>query len=351
MGSPVSPVIANLYMEAFECDAIRSAPHPPKWWDRYVDDTNCAIHKDYVSEFHNHLNSIDPCIQFTMEQPNPKGGVPFLDTLITPCADGLIAVSVYRKDTHTDLYLQWDSNHNVSSKLSVVRTLFHRAYTVCSSDEILQKEITHVMDVLKQNGYPTWAIHRGHNCIKNKHSPNSSHSSSSTQVNPKTVTYTTVPYISGFSEKLGKSLGKKGIKVYPKTSFTLQSTLMNPKDKDPKPTQQSLVYGIECPDDQCSAHYIGETGRTLKERFYDHTTKENSAVKAHSTQTGHPLPSIEDSEVHVLAKEPNSFKRKIMESMFIKVNNPLLNRNVGKYELSNIYDKVLNKEGAGLLLK
>ena len=29
MGSPVSPIVANLYMEQFENQAINTAPHPP----------------------------------------------------------------------------------------------------------------------------------------------------------------------------------------------------------------------------------------------------------------------------------------------------------------------------------
>ena len=38
MGSPVSPVIANIYMEYFESLAIPSSPTLIKWWLRYVDD-------------------------------------------------------------------------------------------------------------------------------------------------------------------------------------------------------------------------------------------------------------------------------------------------------------------------
>ena len=29
MGSPVSPIVANLYMEQFENQAIKTVPHPP----------------------------------------------------------------------------------------------------------------------------------------------------------------------------------------------------------------------------------------------------------------------------------------------------------------------------------
>ena len=39
MGSPVSLIVANLYMEFLEQKALSIAPHPLRFWHRFVDDT------------------------------------------------------------------------------------------------------------------------------------------------------------------------------------------------------------------------------------------------------------------------------------------------------------------------
>ena len=43
----------------------------------------------------------------------------------------------------------------------------------------------------------------------------------------------------------------------------------------------------------------------------------------------------------IIGREENSMVRTIKEAMYIRVNNPTLNRNIGKYNLSHIWDRVL----------
>ena len=51
MGSPISPVMADLVMEVIEETAITTALHPPKWWFRYVDDSHSCLKKDQVDAY------------------------------------------------------------------------------------------------------------------------------------------------------------------------------------------------------------------------------------------------------------------------------------------------------------
>ena len=62
MGSPVSSVIANIYMGHFKSLAIPTSPTLIKWWFRYVDDVHSATRKDQGKKLQEHPNSIDPHI-------------------------------------------------------------------------------------------------------------------------------------------------------------------------------------------------------------------------------------------------------------------------------------------------
>ena len=119
MDLPISPIVSKLFIEDLEVQAINTSPTPPALWKRYVDDIFTIIKKANRDSIWEHLNSIDPNIQFSSKETRRDGSMPFLDILITPQEDGKLSISFYRKPTHTDLYLHWDSHHTMSSKYSV----------------------------------------------------------------------------------------------------------------------------------------------------------------------------------------------------------------------------------------
>ena len=146
MGSPISPIVANIFMEDFENKALATSPCTPKIWKRLVDDAFTVIRKDQK--------------QFTSEDPSEDGSIPFLDMLVFPDEEGRLKTTVYRKPTHPNQYLHWDSHHAILPKYSVIGTLFHRAKSICSGPTQLQEEEEHLYRTLKKCKYPTWALNK-----------------------------------------------------------------------------------------------------------------------------------------------------------------------------------------------
>ncbi len=134
MGSPVSAVIANLVMEDVEQRALASAPVRLPFWKRFVDDIISAVSRNDIDILLQHLNSIEPSIQFTVERET-NGDLAFLDLNVYRTIEGKLETAVYRKPTHTDKYLSYNSHHPVSHKKSVAKTLLQRAEHLPSNSD------------------------------------------------------------------------------------------------------------------------------------------------------------------------------------------------------------------------
>ena len=84
--------------------------------------------------------------------------------------------------------------------------------------------------------------------------------------------------------------------------------------------------------------YIGESARTFGERYREHLMTP-SAIYDHSNIIGC---AITFDNFSIVGREDHNLMRLIKEATYIRVNNPSLNRNIGKYHLPHIWDEVLH---------
>ena len=173
--------------------------------------------------------------------------------------DRSITTSVFKKATHTNQYLSFDSHHPVAHKAAVVRTLMYRASALSSNCVERVAEEKKVMEALRDNGYPSGLVHR--------HSDNKApRQREDDQRLPRTSL--TLLYISGLSETVRRVLSPLDIKVFFRPLHTLRHQLVRPKDPVPMDQRTGVVYQIPC--SESPKVYIGQSGRSLKHRLFEH---------------------------------------------------------------------------------
>ena len=72
--------------------------------------------------------------------------------------DRNLSIEVYRKPTHSDQYLHYNSHHPLEHKLGVIKTLQLRAKGVPTTTQGIKKEQEHLKTALRTCGYPDWAF-------------------------------------------------------------------------------------------------------------------------------------------------------------------------------------------------
>ncbi|XP_072037303.1 uncharacterized protein [Amphiura filiformis] len=246
MGSPVSPIAVNMFMEWLENQAIHTAPLDcrQRMWKRYVDDILEIVKEGTTDSLTEHLNKVDPTasIKFTYETEK-DGQIPFLDTLIIRKPDNTVKLLVYRKQTHTDQYLSFSSHHPLHHKLGVTRTLLDRGEKIITEDEDKIAEENHIKNVLERCGYPKWTMEKVKtdraNKVKNK--PNKKDNP-----NAEKNKCVVIPYIAGVSEKISRIVKKHNISTAMKPHTTIKKMLVHPKDKQEKERTANCVFEIPC---------------------------------------------------------------------------------------------------------
>ena len=222
MGSPVSPVIANIYLEHLESLAIPTSPTLIRWWFRYVDDAHSNTRKDQVNQLQEHLNSRDSHTKFTLELPGTDG-LPFLDTILKKPTPNSIESTVYRKPTHTESYL--DTTQTCP---------FQQNYLLFTpSSTKLNKYVLHLSFLQRKwiTFTKSYKMTGRKQSSFNKPNPNR-------KLNPSTGKFiegsrVVIPYIKGLSEQYRHTLAKYKVRVLFKGTSTIKSLFMDPEDPIP----------------------------------------------------------------------------------------------------------------------
>ena len=220
---------------------------------------------------------------------------------------------------------------------------------MCSDPELLQKEKEHLRKALTKCNYPKWALDK---VEKRLNRPTRQVNDGGNNNAPKLPTKEckvrvtlSFPTHKVFVKVSKRSVVGMASKLTSRGGTTIKNLLVSPKDKDPMVNQSSAIYWYQCGDLGCDDEYIGETSRTFGERYKEHL-KAPSAIHHHSTITGH---TTNHNNFQIIGREGHNLARNIKESIYIRVNNPSLNNNIGKFNLSHIWDRVLlNTKGLTL---
>ena len=80
MGSPLTVTLAEIRVTDIEQQALSSNTRKPKQYYHFVvDGLGFFTNRTHAEEFLQHLNSLAPDLEYTIDHPNNNGSIPFLD--------------------------------------------------------------------------------------------------------------------------------------------------------------------------------------------------------------------------------------------------------------------------------
>ena len=320
MGSPLGPVLANIFMVELERNIIPTLSNDVFLWKRYVDDTICFIKLTSINKVLETLNSYHKNIKLTIETET-ENKLSFLDVLLIR-NNSLISTKVYRKNIITGIYINWKLFAPNNWKWGTLKTLVTRAIDIRSTDEYLKEELEHMRTVFHhRNNYPLWVINKVIDDAKKVPSADENDSSSTDKIH-----HLMLPYQGDKGSNLLKSMKRYVSKLLPehtKLEITFTGKKLNLyfsiKDKTSFEHQHDLIYYVNWTEPSCRDNYVGETGRRIIERIKDHSGRDHAShMVKHNIETSHTDVNTANFKIIDMNFSNNKRKRKIAESLWIK---------------------------------
>lgn len=372
MGTKMAPNYAILFMDWLERNLIASSDKKPMVWWRYIDDIFFIwTHgQEALQNFQNHANAFHDSIKFTFEASTTS--VNFLDVTITK-TENEISTDLYIKPTDTRQFLHYDSCHPIEHRLPIAYSQALRIRRICSDEKRAKFHIQELRHALIRRGYPRGRVQKQIDKALVKDRSELLRRRTTETEEKKVVKfvapfhpsiYTTLKMIisqhdhfihskdistklwwkppkkikdylvsSHLKERGAATANNHGI-VSPcnnrrcktcvmlstDTTITSQTTGISYKisARGTACTSTNIIYGLRFQD--CPFIYIGESGRSLRERMTEHRSdvrheSKEKVVSYHCSEHNH---KEEDLTVSILKKMNGTEKeRKIEELKFI----------------------------------
>ncbi|XP_024874672.1 uncharacterized protein LOC112456404 [Temnothorax curvispinosus] len=208
MGSPLSPILADMVMEDLEKHCIQRLSFRISFFKRYVDDIFAVVPESGIGELLDSFNNYHDRLKFTYEMES-NGKLSFLDTTVIR-EGGSLLTNWFRKPTFSGRYINYFSNHPMKYKINI---------------KIVDKYVNVRLGELRN---------------RNNNDPVSS------EVAQDPRRCITVPYIKGLSENVSRTMRDMNFRVLHTIPKRLDCVIRKGKDALPSLSQTELVYKIDC---------------------------------------------------------------------------------------------------------
>jgi len=337
MGSPLSPIIADLALQNLESHILKKLSFKPVFYIRYVDDIALLVPRVFLNELLHYFNSFHPRLKFTLE--NGGNSLNFLElTMIN--RGGKLIFDWFHKPTYSGRLLNFHSKHPMSQKRGIITNSIDKILLL-SNPVFHQKNFLFLINNLLTNNYPLEMIFgsiRERLSVKFRQLYHGTPHSTDNKDN-----YFVVPYIDHNADRFIQLF--KNIPNFKLAFFginKLNKFIKVHKDRLSPLSRSNVVYQINCL--HCDASYVGQTRRLLKQRIDEHRNHIRRNTTQTSVITDHRLKFSHDFDwenVEILDEEVYFNKRLISEMIHIKKQQRGLNAQKDTELLDPIYSDII----------
>ena len=338
MGSPLGVLFANTYMSHVENQVIPSFDNDSKpiVYCRYIDDIFLLVRNVKTLHAIKEKFESNSILKFTFEIEKCKH-LPYLDVNVGRKGNRLTS-AVHVKSTNSGDCLNYQSIAPQRYKTGVIKTMLHRAYTICSDWTSLHQEFSRLKQLFNNNNFPMHIVEKEISKFLDARQDPTTTSSTPTTVN---LYYKNQMSSQHKQEEVNirkiidaniepRDEYRIKLNVYYKSRKLKNLFIKNNPHKNNN-NRSRVVYQYTCDTnaDGCQPSnpsvYIGYTTTLLKQRMTMHA-QTGSIKNHHATHHNHKITTAEIMECIKIRHSSNDKQELLIaEALLIKSESPNIN--------------------------